>query len=164
MLAIVTAFAYLRVNRNEREQMLQAKERAATMVTELFAAGVTVPLSFNDDAGIREHITLLMASTNVVYAGLWRADGERRGQKIGEIARGVAVPQPSAIIPRQLKWSDRDAVIVQKPVTSESGELLGAVLIELSLAEENTLTIAADQARWSRSRPPHWAWPRWSSL
>ena len=41
VLAVVTAFAYLRVNRNEREQMLQAKERAATMVTELFAAGVT---------------------------------------------------------------------------------------------------------------------------
>ncbi|HEX3851042.1 MAG TPA: ATP-binding protein [Polyangiaceae bacterium] len=145
VLAIVTAFAYLRVNRDEREQMLQAKERAATMVTELFAAGVTAPLSFNDDAGIREHIALLMASTNVVYAGLWRADGERRGQKIAETARGVAVPHPSAIIPRRLQVErSPDAVIVQKAVVSESGELLGAALIELSLAEENA-TIAAEQ-------------------
>jgi ribosomal protein L18 len=145
VLAIVTAFAYLRVNRNEREQMLRAKERAATMVTELFAAGVTVPLSFNDDAGIREHIALLMTSTNVVYAGLWRADGERRGEKIGEMARGVAIPRPAPIIARQLVVErTNDAVIVQKAVVSESGELLGAALIELSLAEENA-TIAAEQ-------------------
>lgn len=145
VLAIVTAFAYLRVNRNEREQMLRAKERAASMVTELFAAGVTAPLSFNDDAGIREHIALLMASTNVVYAGLWRADGERRGEKIGERARGVAAPQPSPVIPRRMVVErTADLVIVQKPVISESGELLGAALIELSLAEENA-TIAAEQ-------------------
>jgi signal transduction histidine kinase/HPt (histidine-containing phosphotransfer) domain-containing protein len=147
VLAIVTAVAYLRVNRNEREQMLSAKERAATMVTELFAAGVTAPLSFNDDAGVREHIALLMASTNVVYAGLWRADGARRGEKIGEIARGVAVPHPSALMPRRLELErTANAVIVQKPVISESGELLGAALIECSLADENA-AISAEQRR-----------------
>src|SRR5450432_2308827 len=147
VLAVVTAVAYLRVNRNEREQLLSAKERAATMVTELFAAGVTAPLSFNDDAGVREHMTLLMASTNVVYVGLWRADGSRRGDKIGEIARDTPVPHASATIPFQLEVERRaDAVIIQKPVISESGEVLGAVLIECSLAGENA-AIAAEQRR-----------------
>lgn len=145
VLAIVAAVAYWRVNRNEREQLLGAKERAATMVTELFAAGVTAPLSFNDDAGIREHIALLMASTNVVYAGVWRADGARSGEKIADLARGIAGPQPSVLIPRRLEVErTADAVIVQKAVVSESGELLGAALIECSLAEENA-TIAAAQ-------------------
>jgi len=145
VLAIVTAVAYFRVNRNEREQMLRARERAATMVAELFAAGVTAPLSFNDDAGIREHIALLMASTNVVYAGLWRADGERRGEKIGEMARGVAIPSVSANIARQLVVErTADVIGVQKPVISDSGELLGVALIEFSLAEENA-TILAEQ-------------------
>src|SRR5450755_4530990 len=145
VLAVVTAVAYLRVNRNEREQRLSAKERAAIMVTELFAAGVTAPLSFNDDPGVREHISLLMASTNVVYVGLWRAGEARRpGEKIGEMARGVAAPSFDPIIPRGLEVKrTADAITVQKPVISDSGELLGDVLIECSLAEENA-AIAAE--------------------
>ncbi len=141
VLAIVTAVAYLRVNRNTREQMLSAKERAATMVTRLFAAGVTAPLSFNDDPGVREHIALLMASTNVVYAGLWRADGARhRGEKIGEVARGIPAPHASSTIPMRLEVErTADRLSVQQPVVSETGELLGAVLIEWSLADENAV-------------------------
>jgi signal transduction histidine kinase/HPt (histidine-containing phosphotransfer) domain-containing protein len=148
VLAVVTAVAYLRVNSNEREQLLSAKERAATMVTELFAAGVTAPLSFNDDKGAREHLALLMASTNVVYVGLWRADGARRGEKIGEIAKDTTpVPRPSVAIALQLEVErTADAVIIQKPVISDSGEVLGAVLIECSLAGENA-AIAAAQRR-----------------
>ncbi|CAN5841991.1 hypothetical protein BH11MYX4_BH11MYX4_04910 [soil metagenome] len=53
VLAVVTSFTYLEVSRNEREQLLAAKARAATMVTELFAAGVTAPLSFSDEAGVK---------------------------------------------------------------------------------------------------------------
>ena len=102
---IVTAFAYLRVNRSKARANVAGQGQRGNDGDRTVQRLVSpCPLSFNDDAGIREHIALLMASTNVVYAGLWRcADGERRGQKIGEIARGVAVPQPSAIIPRQLQ-------------------------------------------------------------
>src|SRR5258708_4067412 len=38
VLSFVTLLAYFEVSRNEREQVLSAKEHAATMVTELFAA------------------------------------------------------------------------------------------------------------------------------
>ena len=75
VLALVTAFTYLEVNRNEREQLLSSKERAATMVTELFAAGVTAPLSFGDEAGTRESVALLMKNANVLCGAVW---GDRK--------------------------------------------------------------------------------------
>ena len=56
-------------------------------------------------------------------------------------------------------------MIVQKPVTSRPGEsYIGAVLIELSLAEENA-TIAADQrSTLVTFSATALGWPRWSSL
>jgi two-component system chemotaxis sensor kinase CheA len=147
VLGVVTAFAYLEVSRNEREQLLSAKERAATMVTELFAAGVTAPLSFGDDDGIREHLALLLENSNVVYAAVWRADGDRRGDRIGEAGRPDAMAEPPAIIPQDsVVTRTRAAIVVKQPVVSASNEVLGVAVVELSLIGENA-AIAAAQRR-----------------
>ncbi|HEY4012814.1 MAG TPA: ATP-binding protein [Polyangiaceae bacterium] len=147
VLSFVTVLAYFEVSRNEREQVLSAKEHAATMVTELFAAGVTAPLSFSDDVGVREHVALLMANTAVVYAAVWRADGALPGEKVAETARGVPPPEPPPLIP-PVPEVERTAqvVAVRHAVTSASGEVLGVVLVEFSLVRENA-AIAAAQRR-----------------
>jgi two-component system chemotaxis sensor kinase CheA len=147
VLSFVTLLAYFEVSRNEREQVLSAKEHAATMVTELFAAGVTAPLSFSDDVGVREHVALLMANTAVVYAAVWRADGAHPAEKVAETARGVRAPEPPPVVPPGPEVErTADVVAVRQPVTSASGEVLGVVLVELSLVRENA-AIAAAQRR-----------------
>jgi two-component system chemotaxis sensor kinase CheA len=148
VLAGVTVVAFLGSSRSEREKLLSAKERAATMVTELFSAGLTAPLSFNDDSGVREHIELLMRSTNVGYAAVWAAHGSlRRGEKIAETARDIRAPAVSATLPLALEVQRHpNTVRIQKPVVSDSGEVLGAVLLEWSLLAENA-EIAAERSR-----------------
>ncbi len=147
VLCVVTAVAYFQVSRHEREQLLSAKERSAAMVTELFAAGVTATLSFGDDKGVREQIALLTANTNVVYAAVWRVDGGTRGEKLGETARRAVVPQPAPEIPeRPLVRRTADSVSVQESVVSASGEILGDVLVEFSLLQENAAIAAAQRS------------------
>ncbi len=147
VLCFVTAVAYFQVSRHEREQLLSAKERSAAMVTELFAAGITATLSFGDDKGVREQIALLTASPNVVYAAVWRVDGGLRGEKLGETARRPGVPQPSPEIPeRPVVRRTADSIVVQESVVSGSGEVLGIVLVEFSLLQENAAIAAAKRS------------------
>ena len=117
------------------------------MVTELFAAGVTAPLSFSDDVGVREHVALLMANTAVVYAAVWRADGPRLGERLAETSRRGRVPEPPQLIPAVPEVGRTAEVVeVRQPVTSASGEVLGVVIVEFSLVRENA-AIASAQRR-----------------
>jgi two-component system chemotaxis sensor kinase CheA len=149
VLGIVTLFAYFEVNRNEREQVLASKARAATMVTEIFAAGVTAPLSFGDTPGVREHVAFLTANSNVVYGGVWGADpGERRtvGEKLGDTARSGYVPRSPPVIPAKVEVERApDLVLVTQPVVGAAGEVLGVVLVAFSLQQENAAIQAAQR-------------------
>ena len=150
VLGVVTSFTYLEVSRNEREQLLAAKARAATMVTQLFAAGVTAPLSFSDEPGVKEHVALLLSNANVTCAAVWSVDPtqpDRPGERLAETIRGDFAARPApARIPKAVEV-ERTAseVVVEHPVTSPSGEVLGVVRVGFSLQRENAAIAAAKQ-------------------
>jgi len=146
VLALVTAFTYLEVNRNEREQLLASKERAATMVTELFAAGVTAPLSFGDEAGTRESVALLMKNANVLCGAVWAMNGAVPGDKLAETTRGGFLPEPAPAPSSTARIERRpEALVVEQPVRSASGEVLGMVRVAFSLQQENAAIVAAQR-------------------
>lgn len=149
VLGIVTAFAYFEVNRNEREQVLSAKEKAAAMVTELFAAGVTAPLSFGDEPGIREHVALLMANAEVVYGAVWAVDATHHGDlgnKLAETARWGRAPTTPPTIHLEVRVQRMaDAIVVERPIVGASGEVLGIARVGFSLDRENTAIVTAQR-------------------
>lgn len=150
VLGLGTSFTYIEVSRNEREQLLASKERAATMVTELFAAGVTAPLSFGDEPGVRESVALLMKNANILYGAVWSIDPTtpgRPGEKVAETARGGLRPAgaPASAATAHIERTSTALVVVQ-PVVGANGETLGVVRVAFSLQRENE-TIAAAQQR-----------------
>lgn len=147
VLAMVTAFTYLEVNRSDREQLLSSKERAATMVTELFAAGVSAPLSFGDEPGTRESVALLMKNANVLCGAVWGMNGAVPGDKLAETTRGGFLPAPAPALSSSARIERRpEALVVEQAVRGASGEALGVVRVAFSLEQENA-AIAAAQRR-----------------
>lgn len=149
VLGLVTSFTYIEVNRNEREQLLSSKERAATMVTELFAAGVTAPLSFGDEPGVRESVALLMKNANVLCGAVWgvnAASPDKPGEKLAETTRGGLLPA-SAPASASVAHIERTAtaLVLEQPVIGASGEVLGVVRVAFSLQRENAAIAAAQQ-------------------
>lgn len=151
VLGIVTSITYFQVSRNEREQLLSAKERSAKMVTELFAAGVTAPLSFNDDPGVREHVALLTASSNVRYAAVWdvsESNHAERGTKVDEVIKegSEAAASQKRELPKAIEVERTDDLLtVEQPVTSAAGETLGVVRVSFSLDRELAAIAKAKQ-------------------
>jgi HPt (histidine-containing phosphotransfer) domain-containing protein/HAMP domain-containing protein len=141
VLALATSFTYFQVNRNEREQLLAARAKAAMMVAELFAASATAPLSFGDLAGVRENVTLLLKNGNVVCGAVWAADGAHPGdigEKLAETTRfGFLSVQPREIPGAVRVDRTADAVVVDQPVIGAAGEVLGMVRVAFSLQQEN---------------------------
>lgn len=147
VLGVVTGFTYHEVSQNEREQRLAAAARAAAMVTDLFAAGVTAPLSFGDEPGIREHVTLLRANANVVGGAVWAADPShpgKLGERLAESTSPDFVASPPGAIPSDVQVErTADAIVVDKPVVGGAGEVLGLVRVAVSLRRENAAIAAA---------------------
>ncbi len=149
VLGLVTLYEYFEISHREREERLESSERGARMVTELFAAGVTAPLSFSDDSGVREHLSLLMTNSSVVYGAVWGVPTtDQPGDPIGEKVREKFLPGRSPgfdTFDKVVKVTRLDdAVIVDKPVVAGSGEVLGLVRVAFSLQGENAATVAAE--------------------
>lgn len=148
IVAVVTAFTYFEVNRTEREQLLSAKERSGKIVTELFTTGITAPLAAGDAPGVREHVTLLGANNNIIYAAVWGVHGSHRGDRLAEVIKlpSSRVPAVGEVIPDKVTVErTSDILVVEQPVVSATGGVLGVVRLAFSLQRENELIAAAKQ-------------------
>lgn len=129
VLGAVTAAAYHQVSAHETEQLLSAKERAATMVAELFTAGLSAPLAFDDEQGVREQIAMVTKSRSVIDASV---------VPVAERSRPTSMPTR---VERHA-----DSVIVERPVRGALGEVLGVARLRFSLEDERA-GIAAARSR-----------------
>jgi HPt (histidine-containing phosphotransfer) domain-containing protein/HAMP domain-containing protein len=144
VLAIVAAGVFVEVSHNQRAQLLQSKELATTIVARLFSAGAASSLTFGDDRGAREQISLLEANDQVVYGALWALDSQNPslvGQKLGEMRRAGFASEPVPTAHSDLRVTrGADWLLAETTVVDLGGNPVGIAQLALSLAGENAAT------------------------
>jgi signal transduction histidine kinase/HAMP domain-containing protein len=136
---VVTAGIYVQLSRYQRENLLSAKELAASAVTRLFADSCAAPVVFNDDPAINEALSTLGRNQEIQGASVWSVD--RTGhikQKLGELARNTNVLDAPSSLPSAVTLERHpDRVVLNSPVRDQTGQAVAVATITFSLAREN---------------------------
>jgi signal transduction histidine kinase/HAMP domain-containing protein len=141
LVVVLLAFvAYAAFSRYERNNLLSAKERTATMVSGLFNASVAAALDFGTEDDVREQLTRLGSNDEVVYASVWRVGDEQGvGAQMGELHRGDYKAPPPDGVPVQLRTTfTPDYLLVDARVVDPTGKANGISRVVFSLARENS--------------------------
>lgn len=128
--ASVCTFAWSTVR--ERDAILEAKQKAAYMVADLFALSLGAPLDFGDEDAIAVELAHLRMNPEVSAAVVWQL-GRRH-----PIGTSGAPQQPGRAAPAgPSTHRTADILEVVRPVLGGDGKVVGTTLIEFSLAREN---------------------------
>jgi two-component system, chemotaxis family, sensor kinase CheA len=131
LVAAVSLLVAFELMRRERAHYLDAKQRAGTALTELFAASVGPALDFADAEALASSASMLAQNKDVVDAAVWAADG---GAPMTRLHRSgdpsfLAVRTPGIVVAE-------DHLDIVRPVSSPIGKRLGVVAVRVSLAQE----------------------------
>jgi hypothetical protein len=97
---VVTAGIYVQLTRYQRENLLSAKEMAASAVTRLFADSCAAAVVFNDDPAINEALATLGRNEEIQGASVWSVDKAGHiKQKLGELSRNNNVHDAPSSVP-----------------------------------------------------------------
>jgi two-component system, chemotaxis family, sensor kinase CheA len=116
----------------EHEHYIESKERAGSMLSELFAASVAPALDFADADAVASSLGMLSQNREVVDAAVWPLAGE---QPLATLHAGAAV----ASAHERLSGVERgdDHIDITVLARSPTGKALGTVWVRVSLAHEN---------------------------
>jgi HAMP domain-containing protein/HPt (histidine-containing phosphotransfer) domain-containing protein len=141
VLSVVSLFLYQQLTSRERDHLLSSKTRAATMVTDLFAASLAAPLDFADADAVEVELGNLRINSEITDASVWSSSSNLLASLYREDAANVGGP-PGAEGARVLE----DRLIVTRSVLGRHGKPLGKAVVEFSLAGENA-AFAANRTR-----------------
>jgi len=130
IVALSSTLLYLVLVERERDGLLQAKQRAANKLADLFAASLSAPLDFDDTEAVGAQLEELGTDPEVTCAAVWR-DGARA--PLGVLHR-EACPELGGSDDRiDGLHTSRDGVEVIHPVIAPTGVRVGRTLIVLAL-------------------------------
>ena len=134
VLLLVSVLLYRELTRRERQSLLAAKETAAMMVADLFAASLSAPLDFADNEAIETELRHLEQNGEVQCAAVFLKDEK---QPVAKIERGCDASAP--IEPSQVGRGifHEDRVEVARLVVGRGNVDVGRARIVFSLAREN---------------------------
>lgn len=148
VLAVVTSVAYIQVRQNERSQRRAAQEKAASMVGQLFSAGVAAPLAFGDEPSVRDHVATLRDNRDIVYAAVFAADPQdpaHLGEELGEgVHRDRSVAAPARPVSEVTLTHSTGLLTIDHPVRGSAGELLGVVRLGFSTRGDEAAVAEAE--------------------
>jgi two-component system, chemotaxis family, sensor kinase CheA len=133
VLAIVAIAAGLELVENSREQLVEGKRTATTMVVDLFAASVAPALDFGDVDSMQTEVEKLAANPDVDQASLWDASDSTPVVKYSRRAERAIVVRPmeaSTVV-------GPEAIRLARTLTAPDGTPLGSLVVVFSLAPEN---------------------------
>jgi two-component system, chemotaxis family, sensor kinase CheA len=134
VLLLVSVLLYRELTRRERQALLSAKETAAAMVADLFAASLSAPLDFADTEAVESELRYLEANEEVQCAAVFGA-GETA--PVAHVTRGcdASGPVEDAHLGRAVLHEDR--LEVAREVVGREDAKVGRTRIVFSLAREN---------------------------
>src|SRR5688572_32049223 len=82
----VSAVIYVNLTAHERENLLRAKELAASAVTRLFADSAAAAVIFEDEENLVAELHTLAHDPELEYAGVWAIDQSGKvGPRLAEV-------------------------------------------------------------------------------
>ena len=143
VLLVVSALLYTELTRRERQGLLAAKQTAASMVADLFAASLSAPLDFADADAINAELENLKTNPEITCAAIWEGD---KPKPAAELSRGCDATAPLEEKHAATPVLHPDRVEVARMVTGRAGARVGKTRIVFSLDRENA-AFAASRAR-----------------
>lgn len=134
VLLLVSVLLYRELTRRERQSLLAAKETAAMMVADLFAASLSAPLDFADNEAVETELRHLEQNGEVECAAVFLKAATRPVAKIERGCDATAPIEPSQV-GRGIFHEDR--VEVARLVVGRGNVDVGRARIAFSLAREN---------------------------
>ena len=134
VLLLVSVLLYRELTRRERQSLLAAKETAAMMVADLFAASLSAPLDFADTEAIETELRHLEQNGEVECAAVFLRNDPK---PVARIDRGcdATAPVEASHVGRGVFHEDR--VEVARHVVGRGDVDVGRARIVFSLAREN---------------------------
>jgi two-component system chemotaxis sensor kinase CheA len=134
VLVLVSVLLYRELTRRERQSLLAAKQTAATMVADLFAATLSAPLDFSDNDAIETELRHLEKNPEVQCAAVFLRDEKAPAAKIDRGCDATrTVERGDELHP---VWHD-DRVEVARFVVGRENAVVGRARVVFSLAREN---------------------------
>jgi two-component system chemotaxis sensor kinase CheA len=134
VLLLVSVLLYRELTRRERQSLLAAKETAAMMVADLFAASLSAPLDFADNEAVETELRHLEQNGEVECAAVFL---KAATTPVARIERGcdASAPVEASQVGRGIFHEDR--VEVARLVVGRGNVDVGRARIAFSLAREN---------------------------
>jgi HAMP domain-containing protein/HPt (histidine-containing phosphotransfer) domain-containing protein len=134
VLVLVSVLLYRELTRRERQSLLAAKETAAMMVADLFAASLSAPLDFADNEAIETELRHLEKNGEVDCAAVFLKEEPK---PVAKLERGcdASAPIDGAQVGRGVFHDDH--VEVMRLVVGRENANVGRMRIVFSLAREN---------------------------
>jgi two-component system chemotaxis sensor kinase CheA len=134
VLLLVSVLLYRELTRRERQSLLAAKETAAMMVADLFAASLSAPLDFADNEAVETELRHLEQNGEVECAAVFLKGATT---PVARIERGcdATAPIEASQVGRGIFHEDR--VEVARLVVGRGNVDVGRARIAFSLAREN---------------------------
>lgn len=140
VVALVAVAVYLGLSHYERRSRFLAKENAAVMVMQLFAANLSAPLAFADPTSVGEVVGSVSNNPEIEFGAAWLIDPEHPealGTQLGVLSRGAHPPPAPRSVARTLRsWFTATHVMVEAPVKDPNGKLVGVAQLGFSTARE----------------------------
>ena len=133
VLAVMSVVLYVQLTGRERRSLVESKQKAAMMVADLFATGLSAPLDFDDTDAVGKELDDLRSNTEITCARVWTAKPEQV-----PVARGACegTNKPAdAELDRMKVFEDR--LEVTRLVRGAHEVPVGRTLLVFSLAREN---------------------------
>jgi hypothetical protein len=106
VLVLVSVLLYRELTKRERQSLLSAKETAATMVADLFAASLSAPLDFQDADAIGAELSHLEKNPEVICAKVWiKVEDAMRARR--RRSRSMAKPRQLESCSERTEWRSR---------------------------------------------------------